>query len=632
MKATKIRSSYGIWKSPFTPQSMGRESANFMDLAWNRDGALVWLERQSDRSPLLVRPADGQAWRELNSVFSAGAGLNYGGAEFSVSQDCVFFVDAKSKRIYRQPLATGEPQPVSPAFGVAAAPEPSPDGRWLLFLHSYEEKDSIEIVDAQGVLWPQKLVFGDDFYMHPVWHPGGQYVAWVAWNTPNMPWDGSFLRMGKLRYIEGSLPVLEKIETIAGSADISVMQPQFSPDGRYLAYISDESGWWQIYLLDMETRQTRQLTYVPAEHGTPAWVQGLRNYDFSPDGRWLYFLRNQAGFVSLWQLELTSGQERQLSVGDEYTFMKQVAVSPDGQQIALIASGAATPERLIVYRLNGGVQVIRRTAAENLPAAAYSQSQLVEWPGMDRGTAYGLYFPPQNDGFESSGQPPLVVRVHGGPTSQAYAAFNLPAQFFTSRGYAFLEVNHRGSTGFGRAYRNMLRGNWGIYDVQDAVSGARSLAERGWVDDAHMVILGGSAGGFTVLKTLEDYPGVFKAGICMYPVVNQFIFEEDTHKFELHYNDTLLGLLPDAAAVYRERSPIFYADKIQDALIIFQGENDPVCPFRHTEKMVEALRHRKVMVDFHVYPGEGHGFRKAATIEHFYKTVDEFLRHNVVFA
>ena len=224
------------------------------------------------------------------------------------------------------------------------------------------------------------------------------------------------------------------------------------------------------------------------------------------------------------------------------------------------------------------------------------------------------------------------MHVHGGPTSQGTSAFNPQLQFFTSRGFAVLEVNYRGSTGYGRDYRNMLRGSWGIYDVQDSVSGARYLGEQGKVDGSRLVVMGGSAGGFTVLKAMEDFPGFFKAGICLYGVSNQFTLAAETHKFEARYSDSLLGPLPEAAAIYRDRSPIFFADKIIDPIAIFQGEVDVVVPRSQSDEVVENLQRRGVPYIYHVYPGEGHGFRKAETIEHFYQAVERFLRQYVIFS
>jgi dipeptidyl aminopeptidase/acylaminoacyl peptidase len=339
----------------------------------------------------------------------------------------------------------------------------------------------------------------------------------------------------------------------------------------------------------------------------------------------------------LWSLHIASGAAQPLDM-DGYTSLEQIAASPDGKSLSLIASGPDLPLRLVVRRLDGersetgDVCVVRRATAESLPTETYALPEHLAWHGHDGGTVYGLFYRPHNERFVAKGAPPLIVSVHGGPTSQRLMGFALNAQFYTSRGYAFLDVNYRGSTGYGRGYRNMLRSNWGVYDVEDAVSGARYLAGQGLVDGQRMVILGGSAGGYTVLKALVDHPGFFKAGVCLYGISNQFTFAAETHKFESRYNDSLLGPLPEAAQVYRQRSPLFFLDRIQDPLAIFQGEDDNVVPRAQSDEVAEALRRRGVPCVYHLYPGEGHGFRKAETIAHYYQAVEQFLRQHVIFA
>jgi dipeptidyl aminopeptidase/acylaminoacyl peptidase len=580
---------------------------------------------------LVVQPADGQAERDLNSDYSVRAKVGYGGGDFCVSQGQIVFADAKSGRLYNQPLHEGSAQPITPAFGAAAAPALSPDGRWLAFIHSYEDRDVLAVVDSLGQFWPAQMASGHDFYMQPAWHPQGRVMAYIAWDHPNMPWDGTTLILAQVDHSSGSLPALSGAVTVAGGAEISVFQPEFSPNGRYLAYVSDETGWWQLYLYDLETQTKRQLTHEQAEYAVPAWTQGKRSYAFSPDSQSILTIRNQMSLNSLWRIDLASGDQRRVPL-EGYTSLEQIAVAPDGQRIALIASGGSTPPRLIICDLEGKVTVVRRCLSEDVPTSTYSVPQHITWQGADKGEAHGLLFRPHNPGYEGVGKPPLIVNIHGGPTSQRLASFSLQAQFFTSRGYAYLDVNYRGSTGYGRAYRNMLYQSWGIYDVEDAVSGARSLAEQGLVDEKRMVIMGGSAGGFTVLKALEDHPGFFKAGICLFGVSNQFTLAAETHKFEAHYSDTLLGPLPEAADLYRERSPIFFVDRIQDPIAVFQGEEDVVVPRAQSDAVVEALRRRGVPHIYHLYPGEGHGFRKTETIEHHFQTVEKFLRQFVIFA
>ena len=630
MKDSKISRQYGLWDSPISPISVGR-SITLTDVGWDSDGSLVWREGRSDRGVLVVMSEEGQAPRDLNSELSVRAKVGYGGGDFCTGHGQVFFVEAESGRIYGQPTRVGPAQVVTPAFGSAATPCLSPDGRWLLYVHSYEGIDRIALVASDGSTWPAQLVSGEDFYMQPRWHPDGRQVAWIAWNHPNMPWDGTYLRQGRLEFPPGRLPHISETSTIAGDETTSIFQPEYSPDGRWLAYISDESSWWQLYVYDLETGEHRQLTHEPAEHGQPAWIQGLRTYAFSPDSKSIFFIRNDAGFNSLWKMDVATGQAQQVPLDPGYTCLEQIVVSPEGR-LALVASGAATPARVIVINPNTQVQVMGRTTSEEIDPGAYSPAEKIEWQGMDGKTVYGLFYHAHNPRFQGNGLPPLIIDVHGGPTSQVKATFLPRAQFFTSRGYAVLEVNYRGSTGYGREYRNMLRGNWGIYDVQDSVSGARHLAHQKWIDGERVVIMGGSAGGFTVLKAMEDYPGFFKAGICLYGVSNQFTLVADTHKFEAHYSDLLLGMLPQAADLYRERSPEFFCDQIRDPIAIFQGEDDVVVPRNQSDRVVASLQHRGVPHEYHLYPGEGHGFRKTETIEAFYKAVDNFLKQHVIFA
>ncbi len=626
---TTISRQYGLWDSPISPVSLAR-GLSFSDVAWDASGTLVWREGRSDRNVLVIQPPDGQAPRDLNSDFGVRARVGYGGGDFTVDRGQVYFVEAISSRLYRQALAAGAARPITPAFGQAAAPALSPDGRWLLYIHSYENQDALAVVDSEGKYWPARLHSGHDFYMQPCWHPDGTRIAWVAWDHPNMPWDGTTLYLGQLAGGEASLPSMQDVTPIAGDEKTSIFQPQFSPSGRWLAYVSDQSGWWQIYLYDLEQGTHHQLTQAQAEHGEPAWVQGVRTFSFAPDGKSIFFLRSQEAVQSLWKVELESGKEQQVPL-PAYGGLMQLAISPNGEQIALIASGSSIPARVITCDPGGSVHVLRRSSAEDLPSEAYSTAQHITWKSMDDGLAYGLYYAPANPAFQAEGQPPLVVLIHGGPTGQRVAGFSATAQFFASRGYAVLDVNYRGSAGYGRAYRNQLRSNWGVLDVQDAVSGARHLADQGLADADRLVIMGGSAGGYTVLKALQDYPGFFKAGVCMYGVANLFNLAADTHKFEAHYLDLLIGPLPQAADLYHKRSPIFFPEKLCDPMIIFQGEIDVVVPRSQSDDVVASLQRRGVPHEYHLYPGEGHGFRKSENIEHMYKSIERFLRQWVIF-
>ncbi|HLV37691.1 MAG TPA: prolyl oligopeptidase family serine peptidase, partial [Spirillospora sp.] len=538
----------------------------------------------------------------------------------------------------------------------AASPRVSANGRWLVYVHSYENRDGLAIVDTDGKMWPAKLAYGDDFYMQPVWHPSGDLMAYIAWNRPWMPWDGTELRLITFDYDEKGVPAIARTETLIGDNNTAIFQPEFSPDGRYLAYISDVTGWGQIYVYDLQEKKHRQITNAEAEHGTPAWVQGLRMYGWSRDSKSILFLRNERGFFSLWRCHLAGGNAVRVTELSEYTSLSQIAVSHQSDDVALIASSSVIPPRIvtvtpetmplpetlvadpdapgamvIVDDTSTGVRIRRRSSTETLLPEQLAKAEAITWTGHDGATVYGLYYAPTSDQYEGVGLPPLIVMVHGGPTSQTTASYDAGNQFFTSRGFAVLEVNYRGSTGYGRDYMLKLRGNWGIYDMEDAASGANHLVEKGLVDRSKLVTMGGSAGGFTVYQSLIHKPGFYKAGICLYGVTNQFTLLLDMHKFEAHYSDTLLGPLPDTADVYRARSPLFHADKIVDPVIIFQGDSDKVVSQSQSDDMVASLRARGVPHAYHVYAGEGHGFRKPETIEAFYTSVLKFLQQYVLY-
>ncbi len=627
----KSRKPYGAWPSSIMPQDISQR-LTFSDVAWNEDGTLVWRERFGGQGRLIAQPPGGEAVRVMNNDLTVRGGVGYGGGGFTVGHDQVYFVEADSQRIYRQSLRSGLPQPITPKFGAAASPQVSPDGTYLLYVHSYEEEDNLALVDTKGQHWPVKIVTGDDFYMHPRWHPEGDKIAWICWDHPNMPWDGTKLKLGQLTTGNHPYPTLESETTVAGDEEISIFQVEFSPDGRYLAYTSDQGGWWQLYLYDIHKDQHQQLTTGPAEHGKPAWEQEMRTFGFSADGEQIYFIRNQNGFGTLWAVELSSGETSQLEMNEDYTWFEQIAVSPRNDAIALIASSGNIPKRVLTLQPGKREKILRRSIPEDIPQSTYVNPQPIQWQGLDGGEVYGLYYHPEDPEGDLEDLPPLIVLIHGGPTSQRVADFQINVQFFTSRGYAVLQPNYRGSTGYGRDYRNALRGKWGIYDVEDAISGARHLASIGKVEEDKLVIMGGSAGGFTTLKALVDHPGVFKAGICLYGVANQFTLVADTHKFEQHYSDSLLGPLPQAKGIYRERSPLFFADQIQDALAIFQGGEDKVVVPDQAESIVDALKENDIPHEYHLYPDEGHGFKQPETLKHFYHTVDDFLKQHVIYA
>ncbi|MFA5836275.1 MAG: alpha/beta fold hydrolase [Bellilinea sp.] len=615
---------YGLWPSPISASSLaGRPRLE--DVQWTPDGnALVWLENRGGQGQLLYQPL-GEAQRELLVDHSTRGGVGYGGGEFGLSHIAVYFAE-HSGALYRRDFINSQPRPLTPVFGGLASPKVSPDGRWVVYVHSDGNQDVLALVDAEGKDWPVKLVSGADFYMQPTWSPSGAELAWVEWDHPNMPWDATRLKLGKL---SDSPPRITSVRLIAGGHGETVTQPQFSPDGCSLSYIIGRGEWDSLEVLDLESGQ--RATWLAGEFdlSVPAWVQGQHSYGWSSSGKKIFILRNSAGKAELCAVDASG--KYQLIPTEPYTWLEQLSVSPAADELALIASSPKLPTRII--RWDGDRwRAVAYSDTDDLQPGDLPDPQPVEWESLDRQKVHGLYYPPAHSWYSGQGAPPLIVYIHGGPTSQSVQDFPREAHYFTSRGYAWLAVNYRGSCGYGRSYRDALLGAWGKLDTEDAVSGAQAMAARRLADGDHMAIFGGSAGGFTVLNALAQFPGVFKAGIALYPVSNLFTLSLETHKFEQHYDQNLIGKLPEAADIYRERSPLFQAGSIKDALAIFHGRDDRAVPFNQSEAIVERLSANRVPHLFHVYEGEGHGFRKPETLNDLYPRIERFLLEHMLFA
>lgn len=618
----KIQSPYGIWKSPVTPGLIA-SALRLSDPKWDTDGqTLVWLEGRSGKGVLVAQP-QGEASYDISGEVNVHGGVGYGGGEFTVQNGLVIFA-ARDGRLYRRELGRGFPKAITPAFGRVASPALSPDNKFVVFVHTYEDRDALGLVDTRGKLWPRKLIQGADFYMQPVWHPAGNLLAWVEWNHPNMPWDGTRLMVTE---VGGEIPQIKSAFQLAGDRDTPILQPAFSPDGKYLSYIQNRGEWDQLVLRNLKDGKEKIL-FNDAALLQPAWVQGVTVQAWMPDSQSIVFLKEESGVSTLQSVEIDTGRVTPVPL-DDYTSLSQPSINPSGE-VALTANSPAISTRVISV---AGPEIIihKRSTAEFIPQGDLPQPYEIEWISRDGKTVYGIYSPPANAHYEGIGLPPAIVKIHGGPTSSSSIGYDLDEAFFTSRGYGFLNVNYRGSTGYGRTYRNALRGNWGKMDVIDAAGGAHTLIDQGLADPDRLVIKGGSAGGFTVLNALERFPGLFKAGICFYGVSNLFTLTMDTFKFEERYADSLVGSLPEAAEKYREWSPVFHADKIKDPVAIFQGEEDNVVPPSQSESIVDALKANDVPYEYHLYPGEGHGFRKAETLRDCYTAIERFLLQYVIY-
>ena len=538
----------------------------------------------------------------------------------------IYFSNFADGRLYRQAPDGSAPRPLTPEPPARDRQWRFADGvidqrrnRWIGVREDHslggEPVNAIVAVDLDGDREAGRvLARGHDFYASPRLSPDGNQLAWLAWDHPNMPWNGTLLYLADI----GAQGVPAEPRVIAGSATESIFQPEWSPDGARLAFVSDRSGWWNLYDFDLAARTTRALAPMAAEFGAPQWIFGMSSYAFA--GPRADRLRLYAGGA---RAPGRAGSRRRSTPPARHP-VHRIRLGAGGGRPRCVSRRRARPprqHRLPRSRLRRQHTVLKKATdildRADLHLADYlTKVESVEFPTTDGETAFGLFYPPRNPDYAgaSGERPPLLVKCHGGPTSAASSTLNLGIQFWTSRGIAVLDVNYRGSTGFGRAYRDRLRLSWGVVDVDDCVHGARFLAEHGRVDGKRCVISGGSAGGYTTLAALT-FHDFFQGGASYYGVSDAAALARDTHKFESRYLDWLIGPYPEEEARYRERSPLYHADRLSKPVIFFQGDEDAVVPPNQTEAMVEALRRKGNPVGYFLFAGEQHGFRKAANIQ-----------------
>lgn len=600
---------YGSWKSPITAGMIVGSTVGLGQVVCD-GGDIYWTES---------RPSEGGRnvicrWAGAGgAVDVTPAGFNvrtraheYGGGAYTVCDGTVYFCNDSDQRLMvQQPGAA--PRALTPEgpWRYADMRVDTGRGRVVAVRETHDEEASEPANDIVAIALDGTvtvLVEGADFYAAPRLSPDGKQLAWLSWDHPDMPWDSCRLWLAALDSAGApGAPVL-----VAGGAREAAFQPEWSPDG-VLHFVSDWTGWWNLYRWD--GAEAHPLCPMDAEFGLPQWVFGMSTYGFDAQGD-IVATCCEDGF---WRLGRIAGQKLSL-LATPYCGFGSLKV--DGDRAVFIAGHPSQPPALVALDLAaGGEAVLRRSADAAIDPDYVSRAEAVAYPTSGGREAHAFFYPPVNRDFEgpAGALPPLIVKSHGGPTAQTGAAFEMKIQFWTSRGFAVLDVNYGGSTGYGRAYRRSLDGQWGVIDVDDCEAGARYMAAQGRVDGDKLIITGGSAGGYTTLCALT-FRDTFRAGASHYGIGDLSALATDTHKFESRYLDRLVGPWPEAEALYRERSPIHFADRLDCPVIFFQGLDDRVVPPNQAETMVASLREKGTPVAYIPFAGEGHGFRQADNI------------------
>jgi dipeptidyl aminopeptidase/acylaminoacyl peptidase len=573
---------------------------------------VVVVVTTNGRAALHLVPVDGGPERVLTTEPTPRSASAYGGGLFAWAPDGQALVYVAEGDLWRVATTGGPPVRITNhgPDRPAGAPAVSPHGDRVAYV--VDQRDvAVTGVDPQGP-WPVRLSRGNDFALDPTWSADGKFVAWHEWDVPAMSWDES---RWSLAPADGSGMV-----ATMGEPGVQRQQPRFAPVGSDLSYLCDASGWLNLWVFGPDRDNDRPLVDEPFEHGYPAWSFGQRSTAWSPDGTSIAFTRNESGFGRLCVVDIATRGVTEVAKG------LHSALSWQGDRIVALRSGAVTPPQLVTYDTTRWERrVLAHTAPLGLEATAVEPTE-VSWPAEDGETVHGLYYAPPN----AAGPPPLIVWVHGGPTGQWQVDWRVRVSYFRDQGWAVLAVNHRGSTGFGRAYTQAMRERWGELDVADAAAGMRAAADNGWGDPRAMVPMGGSAGGFTVLHLLGRYGELCAAGVALSAVADLFDLDERGHRFERHYNHSLIGPLPEAAARYAERSPVTFADRITVPLLLLHGSADDVVPVEQSTRVAAAITTAGGTVEHHVYDGEGHGWGRPATVVDELERTDDFLRRHVL--
>ncbi len=622
----------GLWESPITPARAAAGSSAPSELRID-GGDIYWIESlplEKGRAAILRRSPDGEVQTVLPPPFSSRSRVHeYGGGAYVVRAGRVYFSNGGDGRLYRLDR-DNPPRPLTPPAELRYGGLIFDRHRNRILAVREDHRlpgpavNTLVAVDGEGRGPGEVLFSGEDFYAFPCLSPDGSRIAFLTWNLPDMPWDGTELHLAEL---DGAgRPAA--VRRVAGGRGEAICQPGWSPSGE-LYFVSDRTGWWNIHRLAGEKIEVVWPT--PAEFAVPLWSLGGSTYAFTGAGDIVAAFCRQG----IWRLGvIPPGEGRPREVETDYTEISGLA-GRSGSAVFLAASPRTDLAVVEYHPDQDRIGVIRDNPlrgrapdeGEGIDPAIISLPSPIEFPTAEGKVAHGFFYPPRNPNFRlPAGElPPLLAVPHGGPTGAASTALSLKTQFFTSRGFAVLLLNYRGSTGYGRAYREELEGLWGVADVEDCRAGAQWLVGRGLVDPHRMAVRGSSAGGFTALHALAG-TDLFRAGAVYYGVSDLELLAEDDHKFESGYFRRLVGRYPEERDLYHRRSPVHFAGRISAPVIFFQGEDDRIVPPEQTARMAAALEEKNLPAEVVYFPGEGHGFRSAETIRRALETEYDFYR------
>jgi dipeptidyl aminopeptidase/acylaminoacyl peptidase len=600
---------FGTWPSSLSAEKVASASPKINHIQSCND-LVTWVEsrpNEGGRNVIIGRSKNGLIKDLIPAPYSHYSRVHeYGGMAYALSENSIYFVNASDQRIYQQQFGTTTPVAITesgPRFADLIID--SVNHRLIAVCEQHNETTEpenylvgISLVAGNKQINP--LARGADFYAYPRISPDGKSLCWIEWNHPNMPWDSTHLWQADIHN-----HCLENKRLIAGGDGLeAIFQPQWSPDNR-LYYVSDRNNWWNIYSADHGV-----IVDMAAEFATPLWQFGMSTYDFI-DANTIGCLWTQQGVWYCGFVDIAKGTLQPVAS----TYKSMQAACCDSGGLCMVAGAPDIADQVVTVSQQGMIEAIYSPPNLNIATEELAKPESISFPTANNTSVQAFFYPPTNSQYrgEDNQLPPVIAICHGGPTGATDCSLNLKIQYWTSRGFAVVDINYRGSTGFGRDYRDALNGAWGLADIEDTQYAIKFLTTQQKVDPQRCIIRGSSAGGYTVLSALT-FTDTFKAGASLYGIGNLETLASDTHKFESRYLDKLVGPYPEQQTIYRQRSPINHIDQLNCPVIFLQGLEDKVVPPNQAELMVNSLKKKGIPVVYVKFPDEGHGFRKAENI------------------